>query len=191
MTTNWLLTIFQFLRRHEQASYPAANAEVESDTEGVEQLLPFALSVCKEFVSGWDDITVSDIKLSVISGGLTNKLYRCSIPAELAERLTEKLNNASPDDAEAIEPVPRQVLLRMYGVGTETFFNRENEHKIFKTFSKNGLGPKLYGIFENGRVEEFLELHSLDHSDLPRLALSVAQQIVRSFSFFTFRCDTF
>lgn len=79
--------------------------------------------------------------------------------------------------------MPHQVLLRIYGEGTEVFFNRENEHKIFKTFAERGLGPRLYGIFDGGRVEEFLDLHSLDSKDLPRLSTKIAQQLVRSFPF--------
>ncbi len=47
------------------------------------------------------------------------------------------------------------------GIGTETFFDRENEHKIFEEFSARGLGPYLYGYFEGGRVEEFMNARNM------------------------------
>lgn len=66
------------------------------------------------------------------------------------------------ESSSRIKPsAPQNVLVRVYGVGTESFFDRENEHRIFKQFSDEGIGPKLFGLFEGGRVEQFLDATSL------------------------------
>lgn len=81
------------------------------------------------------------------------------------------------------------MLLRIYGVGTEAFFDRENEHIIFRKFSDAKIGfflllcdiyvegPFLHGMFDGGRIEEFLELHSLTSQDLPSVIVPVSQQL--------------
>jgi len=48
------------------------------------------------------------------------------------------------------------LLVRHYGVGTDTFFDRDNEHKIFVEFSRKRIGPLLHGFFDGGRIEEFM-----------------------------------
>src|SRR5690606_39546225 len=54
--------------------------------------------------------------------GLTNKLYKCYIEPDKAKSL--------PCDT------PNVLLVRLYGAGTEVFFSRENETKIFKKFAE-------------------------------------------------------
>lgn len=80
-------------------------------------------------------------------GGLTNQLTKVSV---------------KPESSVSVKaPHPQSVLVRVYGDGTESFFDRENEHRIFKQFSDEGIGPKLYGLFDGGRVEQFLDATSL------------------------------
>lgn len=158
--------------------YPSKQAEQESsaDMDDHQELLSLALEQSKRFVAGWQDLTEKDIKLSVITGGLTNRLYKISIEPELAAKLnpdTSGDEGSTPPDA----VVPHQVLFRVYGAGTENFFDRENEHRIFKHFSDRRMGPYLYGIFDGGRIEEFLSLHSLEQHDLPKLAPLIAEKI--------------
>jgi choline/ethanolamine kinase len=185
-------------RQGDMPSYPDRDAET-AEPEGLADLAPQALQLCHEYVPGWSQVDQTDFKITIVSGGLTNKLYKCSISPQLAEQIAERIKQKSSSayfrttlllivfqsddlivtiaDSDESADVPHQVLLRIYGAGTETFFNRENEHKIFKSFAASGLGPKLYGIFDGGRIEEFLELHSVDHAELPRLASSVAAQL--------------
>eukprot|EP01125_Pyxidicula_operculata_P016229 TRINITY_DN555_c0_g1_i1.p1 TRINITY_DN555_c0_g1~~TRINITY_DN555_c0_g1_i1.p1 ORF type:complete len:376 (+),score=56.38 TRINITY_DN555_c0_g1_i1:41-1168(+) len=106
--------------------------------------------VCKENIKGWSEYPADNIKLSRITGGLTNVLTRASIDAEYA-----KTNNC-----------PADVLIRNFGKETETFFNRDMEQKIFRTFSDSGLGPKLLGHFEGGRLEQFLFAHTLSQHEV-------------------------
>lgn len=83
-----------FIRQNSQGqnapSYPdrdAQSAEAESfDAELKQQ----ALQLCQEFVPGWTEIELKDFHISVVSGGLTNKLYKCSISPQLAEQIAER-----------------------------------------------------------------------------------------------------
>jgi hypothetical protein len=50
------------------------------------------------------------------------------------------------------------VLVRIHA-GESELFDREEELKTFKAVSAAGIGPKLLGVFVNGRVEEFLTEH--------------------------------
>ena len=81
------------------------------------------------------------IYLCVFSGGLSNLLYLCC--------LSEKI--------ELLNGEPRKVLLRLYGQ-----IIRENpdtvltDSVIFALLSEKQLGPKLYGVFTHGRIEEYV-----------------------------------
>jgi len=46
------------------------------------------------------------------------------------------------------------------------------ENTIFTIFSDLGFGPKLYGIFSKGRIEEFIFARTLLLEDLPKPLLS-------------------
>ena len=79
-----------------------------------------------------------------VTGGLSNILYRCSLPATF-----------SPLNGE-----PSQVLLRMYGQLHSNDPSSElatiTDSVIFMLLSERKLGPKLYGIFPGGRLEEYI-----------------------------------
>jgi choline/ethanolamine kinase len=72
---------------------------------------------------------------------------------------------------------PRKALLRVYGEGTESFFERETEHRIFAQFSEQGIGPKLYGYFDGGRIEEFLDARSLTSAEFPENLVAIGVKI--------------
>ena len=76
---------------------------------------------------------------SVHSGGLTNYLYHCSLP----------------DDYPIKQGEVRQVLIRIYG---EILDNKAKfyEGVIFTLLSERGFGPKTYGVFHGGRIEEYI-----------------------------------
>uniref|UniRef100_A0A668T8U8 ethanolamine kinase n=1 Tax=Oreochromis aureus TaxID=47969 RepID=A0A668T8U8_OREAU len=59
-----------------------------------------AINWCRDFLSGsWKTIEDADFQISIVSGGLSNLLYLCSLP----------------DYVQCVEDEPRQVLLRVYG----------------------------------------------------------------------------
>lgn len=83
------------------------------------------------------------------SGGLSNSLFCCTLP----------------DNVQTITGEPSQVLLRLYGNHLRNG-NVSMQLKIFKILSIKNLGPKLYGDFEDGRLEEYLPASSLTAKEL-------------------------
>ena len=74
------------------------------------------------------------------SGGLSNWLYIVRLEKGVAS--------------------PKQVLLRLYGQthGEDALESLITESVIFTLLSERKLGPKLYGVFPGGRIEEFLQV---------------------------------
>ena len=78
------------------------------------------------------------------SGGLSNLLYLCEI---------------ATDDVCTAADEQRKVLLRIYGkiiqAHPETVIT---DSVIFGLLAEKGMGPKLFGVFPSGRVEEYVEV---------------------------------
>lgn len=81
-----------------------------------------------------------------MKGAMTNKVFEC--------------HWARKEGKEA------QVIVRIYGDGTDVFFRREDEIATFELMSAAGQGPKLLARFPSGRVEEFLHSRTLGKADL-------------------------
>ncbi|CAN3477548.1 choline kinase [Diutina catenulata] len=87
----------------------------------------------------WWKKTLSPDYLEVtrLSGALTNAVY--------------KIAYNHPDTR-----IPA-LLLRVYGKNVESLIDRESELRVLMKLSQKNIGPKLLGIFTNGRFEHFLE----------------------------------
>ncbi|KAG8437894.1 hypothetical protein GDO86_008552 [Hymenochirus boettgeri] len=139
---------------------------------------------CKEFLSGaWRVLEEERFRISVIRGGLSNMLFLCSLPEEEPSLANE----------------PRSVLLRLYGAilqmscnkGENQETQRENffqgaeamvmESVMFAILAERDLGPKLYGIFPQGRLEQFIPSRKLETDELSRLDISaeIAEKMAR------------
>ncbi|KAJ7169531.1 choline kinase, cytoplasm [Mycena filopes] len=91
------------------------------------------------------DITPQDIRIFKVSGSLTNAVFFVS--SSLQE--------------------PRTVLLRIYGPSSGSLISRPRElHTLHVLSSQYHIGPRVYGTFENGRVEEYFDSTTLTASDL-------------------------
>ncbi|CAJ1056897.1 choline/ethanolamine kinase [Xyrichtys novacula] len=109
--------------------------EVDRDTRGK------AFAWCRDFLSGsWKTIREDDFQISIVSGGLSNLLYLCSLPDHV------------PTEGEE----PRMVLLRIYGAILQGVDSLVLESVMFAILAERTLGPKLYGIFPQGRLEQYL-----------------------------------
>ncbi|XP_064634360.1 choline/ethanolamine kinase-like [Lineus longissimus] len=121
---------------------------------------------CRELLGGsWSRIP-SDKNLSIrpISGGLSNFIYLCKLP----------------DGVDPIYGEPRQVLFRIYGqMINESLQTVIAESVIFAVLSEKKLGPKLYGVFPGGRVEEYIPSRCLSTNELSRRDFSkkIAQKM--------------
>jgi choline kinase len=64
-------------------------------------------------------------------------------------------------------PLVPTLLLRIYGPSSGCLISRPRElHILHALSSRYHIGPKVYGTFENGRVEEFFESTTLTASDI-------------------------
>ncbi|OXA53029.1 Choline/ethanolamine kinase [Folsomia candida] len=127
-----------------------------------------AFAICKDYLHGvWKAIDARDLAVKRISGGLSNYLYHCSLPPTLTPLYTE----------------PIQVLLRFYGQvhGEGALESLITESVIFTLLSERKLGPRLYGIFPGGRVEEFIPARPLLTVELrdEELTLLIAQKMAQ------------
>ncbi|TIB82425.1 kinase-like protein [Wallemia mellicola] len=102
--------------------------------------------LCEDLtVDGWvdKDIDPSDIKIKRITGALTNSVFFVSY-------------DGAPT-----------VLLRVYGPSSTLLISRPREMHILNTLSRHyNLGPKIYGTFANGRVEEWFSSRPCSKDDI-------------------------
>ncbi|KAK8378706.1 hypothetical protein O3P69_009424 [Scylla paramamosain] len=102
-----------------------------------------AYRICRDYLHGaWKLITPHEMVIKQISGGLSNLLYYCALPASNPPKATE----------------PSEVLLRIYGQvhGEDALESVLAESVIFALLSERRLGPRLYGVFPGGRLEQFI-----------------------------------
>lgn len=95
-------------------------------------------------------------------GAISNVLFICGLP----------------DDYKSNRETPNKVLLRIC-------FNPDKENSltdtiVFALLSERRMGPKLYGVFEEGRIEEFIESRPLSTEELP--TPEIAAEIARLLS---------
>jgi choline/ethanolamine kinase len=130
-----------------------------------EEMRDKAFSICREFLSGsWKKINSHDMVFKSITGGTSNILYYCSLPS-----------THTPLNGE-----PSQVLLRMYGqlhsepaegpngTGSSQAVATVTDSVIFMMLSERNLGPKLYGIFPGGRLEEYIPVREFRLAPISR-----------------------
>ncbi|KAJ8298834.1 hypothetical protein KUTeg_022894 [Tegillarca granosa] len=120
---------------------------------------------CKDSLGGtWATLSEKDIEITQISGGLTNLLYLCTIPSHI---------NVCDNE-------PRRVLLRIYGeiAKTSKEFLLKNS-VIFALLSEKKLGPKLYCMHPEGRLEEYIPTRCLSRNEiqLSDISLKVATKL--------------
>ncbi|XP_061166717.1 choline/ethanolamine kinase-like [Saccostrea echinata] len=122
---------------------------------------------CRKSIGGaWARISKEEIDIKPISGGLTNRLYLCCLP----------------DGTETEESEPSQVLMRIYGEIAQRNDYMLRNSVIFALFSEKKKGPKLYGMYPEGRIEEYIPSRSLKRIELHDTKLS--QHIAKKLAFF-------
>ncbi|XP_037623739.1 choline/ethanolamine kinase [Sebastes umbrosus] len=125
--------------------------EVDRDTRGR------AFNWCRDFLSGsWKTIGERDFQITIVSGGLSNLLYLCTLP----------------DYVQSVGEEPRQVLLRIYGAILQGVDSLVLESVMFAILAERTLGPKLYGIFPEGRLEQYLPNTRMRTNQLSDSAIS-------------------
>ncbi|XP_031593105.1 choline/ethanolamine kinase isoform X2 [Oreochromis aureus] len=114
-----------------------------------------AINWCRDFLSGsWKTIEDADFQISIVS---------------------------LPDYVQCVEDEPRQVLLRVYGAILQGVDSLVLESVMFAILAERALGPKLYGVFPLGRLEQYLpntRMHTNQLSD-PAISAEIATKLAR------------
>uniref|UniRef100_A0A7N9ALA7 Ethanolamine kinase n=1 Tax=Mastacembelus armatus TaxID=205130 RepID=A0A7N9ALA7_9TELE len=125
-----------------------------------------AFAWCRDFLSGsWKSIKEEDFQISIVSGGLSNLLYLCTLPEQV----------------HAMGEEPRRVLLRIYGAILQGVDSLVLESVMFAILAERTLGPKLYGIFPEGRLEQYLPNTRMctDQLSDPAISAEIATKLAR------------
>ncbi|XP_059220600.1 choline/ethanolamine kinase isoform X3 [Stomoxys calcitrans] len=76
---------------------------------------------------------------------------------------------------------PKEVLLRIYGQshGEDALEQMITESVVFALLSERHFGPRLYGIFPGGRIEQYIPARALQTAELaiPEISLRVAEKM--------------
>ncbi|KAM9753006.1 choline/ethanolamine kinase [Menidia menidia] len=134
--------------------------EVDRDTRSR------AYAWCRDFLSGsWKTIPEREFQISIVSGGLSNLLYLCCLPDHVA----------------SVGEEPRLVLLRVYGAILQGVDSLVLESVMFAILAERTLGPKLYGIFPEGRLEQYLPNTRMrtDQLSNPAISAEIATKLAR------------
>ncbi|XP_067655343.1 choline kinase alpha-like [Haliotis asinina] len=129
-----------------------------------------AYSWCRDSLHGsWAEITEDELivqNLVIPSGGNPKQIYLCYLPKTL-----------EPDAG-----VPTCVLLRFHKHTVSRC--KESVVKnavVFAILSEKGMGPKLYGIYHDGRIEEYIPTRALLTLELsiPSISRLVARKLAQ------------
>ncbi|VDO33052.1 unnamed protein product [Onchocerca flexuosa] len=137
--------------------------DMDTDANTIFELKERAHMFCARFLGGaWKTVKIEELQLE--RGGMSNMLFLCRLP-------------------EAYPPLsnePDKMLLRIY-FNPETESHLVAESVIFTLLSERHLGPKLYGIFSGGRLEEYIPSRPLSCKEisLPEMSSKIAQRLVR------------
>uniref|UniRef100_A0A8I3WUN3 ethanolamine kinase n=1 Tax=Callithrix jacchus TaxID=9483 RepID=A0A8I3WUN3_CALJA len=121
---------------------------------------------CREYLGGaWRRVQPEELRVYPVSGGLSNLLFRCSLP----------------DHLPSVGEEPREVLLRLYGAILQGVDSLVLESVMFAILAERSLGPQLYGVFPEGRLEQYIPSRPLKTQELrePVLSAAIATKMAR------------
>nr|XP_014720035.1 choline/ethanolamine kinase isoform X3 [Equus asinus] len=121
---------------------------------------------CREYLGGaWRRARPEELRVDPVSGGLSNLLFRCALP----------------DHLPSVGAEPREVLLRLYGAILQGVDSLVLESVMFAILAERSLGPQLYGVFPEGRLEQYIPSRPLTTRELrdPVLSAAIATKMAR------------
>ena len=105
------------------------------------------LDLCSNFIAGpWSNLTLQDVNVERISGGLVNQFYRITIRNSTTR--------------------PYDVGIKFYQekmVKDKDTESRTNDVIVLKAISDLGIGPKVYGLSEKFAILDFIPVRNLSH----------------------------
>uniref|UniRef100_K3WNK0 Choline kinase N-terminal domain-containing protein n=1 Tax=Globisporangium ultimum (strain ATCC 200006 / CBS 805.95 / DAOM BR144) TaxID=431595 RepID=K3WNK0_GLOUD len=132
----------------------AAAGALEKEKQKLHASLVKTLAEC---TPGWKDVKPDDIDVKHLSGAMTNLILSVSKP--------------SGENAD--------LLIRIYGEGTDSFFVRSEETRLFQLLSSKNIGIELLGQFSNGRVERLIDGTTLTSKQMrqPEVLKAIARKM--------------
>ncbi|KAK9448725.1 kinase-like domain-containing protein [Limtongia smithiae] len=186
------------LRRRSTGSNSGSDHEAAKDIASVDytldNALPFEqfkreilLLTHKLNIPRWRTVPVSEysqLKVVRISGALTNAVYCVTPPPRYLYKHHFNDTQTSLDPlskaATKVRPIHvPEVLLRVYGPNTAQIIDRETELAVLTRLAAKNIGPRLLGIFTNGRFEQFLKATTLSKEDIrePDVSRAIAKRM--------------
>ena len=99
---------------------------------------------CKDYLSDvWSSIDLSEMIIEQTSGGCINQIFHCILPKY-------KQSQAKAND------IPHEVVIRLYFKSYKQ--NRTDDMVTARFASVNNLAPKIYGVFNDGEIQEFVKV---------------------------------
>lgn len=128
----------------------------------------FGYNLCRKYLGGeWKEVPLTKFEIERVHGGLTNHLFVCSLP-----------------DTKANPVNINKVLLRLYGAFysdmSDSTVRMMEECIICGLLAEKNMGPDLYGIFPEGRLEQFIpDVRSLTSTEVrqPQLSRQIAKHV--------------
>ncbi len=135
-----------------------------SDKNNIGLVKNFVHALCQEYLGGiWKQISIDDFEINKPNGGLSNHLFKCEI---------------NSFELQAVNNEPTKIFVRLYGECQKNSPSSTIKDIIVSTIlSDFSMGPKLYGIFPSGRLEELIEASPMDNGDMfnPDLSARIAE----------------
>lgn len=122
-------------------------------------------------IPGWRLVTLemaNDLNLQRISGALTNSVYEVRAPAYVSKILKDERDVKGPGSRQ-----PQNLLLRVYGRNVNLLIDRRKELAVVALLTSLNIGPRLFGTFANGRLEQFLNAKPLTRFDIRNSETSI------------------
>ena len=131
--------------------------------EAIHDIEQQCLNLCQTYIGGqWLKATdpMKDIIVKRISGGFTNQLYHIHLNVDVEQK--QKINKPEIDDDNEV----MDVAIKLYQEKHIKNYDKESSERLNDTIiltimSHTGLGPKVYGIFNNGFIQKFYKVSLL------------------------------
>eukprot|EP00929_Paragymnodinium_shiwhaense_P028965 TRINITY_DN16704_c0_g1_i2.p1 TRINITY_DN16704_c0_g1~~TRINITY_DN16704_c0_g1_i2.p1 ORF type:complete len:493 (-),score=115.42 TRINITY_DN16704_c0_g1_i2:313-1791(-) len=146
-------------------------------------------AICVKNLPGWNSYSPEDIEITQLMEGLSNQLFKVSLPKKIRKQCSTTTPNGSPDSASCSSGVDT-ALFRIYGKEVGSFYDPANEFEIFNLLSRYRIGPQLFAHGDGWRIEEWHMAVAVPCRLMgnPSILTQVASQLGRMHKLHT-RCD--
>ncbi|PVV02840.1 hypothetical protein BB560_002696 [Smittium megazygosporum] len=155
------------------------------DCEGNEELFKSRVAqILNKLLYPVDPIKPSQLHAVRISSALTNVVFQITldyppmwVPAVPRPPLIEDVTTSGSFIPSSV--LPENYILRVYGIGIDQVIDRNNELYWLNVLGKLGIGARVFGLFQNGRLEEYLCNRSLNKDDIrnPEISSKIASRM--------------